>query len=211
TNLARLYDHSPSGSPTNARVADGVDGQLQIKLSSDDERQFVGYDWGDQVIIPATKRVVFEAIIEFVTLPGANERIWFGLGTELAGILALQQDIELLSRRLGFSVDADGVLEIESDDGTTDHDDETPQNESVTLVAGTQYLFRMDLTDTSRVSYQIADGDGDHLREIGYLDAGELAASDKLQPLCYVQKDSGAGVPEVLVDMLYCGWDRSNK
>jgi hypothetical protein len=198
-----LYDQSPSGSPTLGLVSGGVNGQLAMTLASTNEFEIIGFDWGNQRPILATKRPYVQFRFNVAVLPSTNERIVFGLGDILPA--GNHPTLDNFVTNIWGRLEASGVLQFESDDGTTDA---ALASSGVTLVAGTWYIFTIDAREIGRISYQLANGDGTNWREIGHTAAPALTTTPTLQPVVYVQKDSGAGVPSLLLDFLRCSWDR---
>lgn len=207
-DIGNLYDHSPTGAPTMGSVEDGVDGQLQIKMTANSQAELIGYDWKDDLRITATGRVLFECIFSPVTLPTTNQEMVIGLCNSLAPA-ELSQNLNDVTRRIWFKFNANGVMTMECADGTTTQNLQVPQYDTITVLVGSWYLARIDMSDTGQISYQFGSaGNPEALRERGTLAGSAFAATDKLQPVVYLKKSAGVTQPEVLVDALYAKWQR---
>ena len=193
-----LYDLSPAGSPTAGMVANGVDGLYEITLASTSEAETVALNWGDVLNIPANKRPYFEAILTVVTLPIADERIVFGLGSARDNVL------DNTTTNAWFRLEASGVLKAEIDDTVTDTDDAST---GVTLVAGTKYRFAIDCRQSGLIAFIISDVDGNSPRVV-YSKVAALTSAG-VQPTFIVQKDSGTGVPSIKIDKAHVNWSRT--
>jgi len=176
-----------AGLPLVGPVVGTANGEAICALSSTNEVMGAFADWGDQVAIPSSGQTLFWARVKFGTY-GANETAIVGLTSAWNATLAS------MTQRCAFRLSGDMVLKAETDDGTTDSG---LISTGLTVVAGTYYLLRIDMSDTGNVTFWVDE------RPLAVLSAPAFTTSSALlQPMFGVQKASGTGVPDLTVDYL---------
>lgn len=178
-------------SPRVGPVEGTANGPMILTLAATNEVQVAGVDLGDEVIIPGTKEAIFSCWITPGTITTA-QRMVVGLAS------AFSSTLDNVALNAWFRLEASMALLAETDDATTDRDD---QSCSKTLVAATAYLLRIDLRNTAAVKFYVDE------KRVLTLAMAALAATP-LQPVLYLQKDSGTGVPSVTFEYLRASWNR---
>lgn len=194
-----VYDLSGAGSPTAAKRADIADGIFEITLASTNEDEFVSLNWGDQRVIPGNRRPLFQTVLAVPVLPSTNERMVWGLASDL------NITLDSVAQHAWFRLEASGALLAEADNATTDVDD---QSTGVTLTAGTYYLFSIDHRVNGDLVFRVADKNGKNDRVVKTITTVQLT-STTLQPFFTVQKATGTGVPSMYIDAFFASWDRA--
>lgn len=182
--------------PTGDFLANAADGIYKLLLTSTDEVQTARLDWADQLLIPASCGWIFQAKLAKSAITTA-QRVVFGMAT------AYNATLDSVAENAWFRFEASNVLRFETDDNTTDSA-LTAGNPSVTNVASAYDLYTIDGRDINNIGFYIGDN------KLGSLAAGALTAAMLLQPLVVIQKDSGTGVPFILLDYVRLEWNRSN-
>lgn len=199
------YDLTPTGAPTIEYVADGANGQRKYQLGAANEQQQIGYYWNDIQAIPYNGRGILEWRFKLQTLPGANQRVVMGLGTDRKTNVSGMDAFVWL--RLGDAYGS-GVLKVESDDGTIYTAPEDPNiSGALTLENDTWYMASIDYNVLSDVQIALANENGDYWRQIASMDMSNLAVN--LQPFMFIMKDSGTGVPAMVLDFVGGYWERT--
>lgn len=180
-----------TGSPLVGPVANVANGPLIIQLNAAADAQVAGVDLGDQVIIPGTKGATFACWITPSAFTTAQRAV-IGLAS------AYNATFNSVALNAWFRLEASLVLLAETDDATTDRD---AQSTGKTLVAATPVLLRIDMRDIGAVKFHVDE------RKVATLAMAALAATP-LQPVIYLQKDSGAGVPSLNFEWIRAAWDR---
>lgn len=180
--------------PTVAKTADGVNGMVDLALTSASQKQDAALHMNDELMFSIAQGAIFEARLALSTLPTDVAIASFGLwGAWADGGSAY---------RVGFEVPAGGVVTCESDDNATD----TSAASSVTLVAGEYHVFRIDCTLQSAIKFYI---DGDMVcRSTTFANAAS-ASNSKAQPHVGLYKASGTGVGTISLDYVKVWQNRS--
>lgn len=200
-----LYDLSPAGTPTQALVANGDHGQLQIKLTNDNQQSIAGYYEGNQLTIPCKSRPYFETRFGFHALPTTNEGAIFGLVSAFSG--AALTDWSQFTNQITFQLSASGLLRYRIDDGTTDTG---LVSTGQTLVADTWYTASFFASPNGNVEFWLADQYGANDNKIATGAAAALKdVTTNLQQIFVLKKDSGAGTPDVRVDYIWTNHTRT--
>jgi hypothetical protein len=175
-------------------VADTACGEALFALGSTNEANVTGCDWGDQFAIPANAKPVFHCRMKLSGVAASTRGVW-GLADAYTATL----DNTVNNCWFRFEGNALDLL-AELDDSTTDDDD---NDTTFDLVADTYYLFTIDMTDTGAIRFSVND--------TCYLElaGAAFAAADVLQPVVYLQKDSGTGEQAMTVDYIRVSWDRA--
>lgn len=177
-----------------APVAGTAHGEATFVLGSTSEANVTGFDWGDQVGIPANARPIYQCRLKISGVAADTRAVW-GLADAYAATL------DDIVNNAWFRWEGNSLnLLAEVDDSTTDDDD----NDTLfDLVASTYYLFTIDCTDKGAIRFSV--NDTPYLTLAG----AAFAAADVLQPVLYLQKDTGVGTQSITVDYVRCSWDRS--
>ena len=190
----------------NAAIALSADvdsGVLAMILDSDDNTEIAALHFGDNECFDLEKGVIFEARLTFSTLPttGAEtvQAVWGMAGTHNA-------TIDTIDCNAWFKIEsaANTTLLWETDDNVTNDDD---NDASITLVAGTYNIYRIDFTDTSAVKFYV---DGILVGTASM--AGLTGAVGQVQPYLRVSKTKAAentGTGTMLIDYVKIFSNRS--
>jgi hypothetical protein len=175
-------------------VADTACGEALFQLGATNEANVTGCDFGDQLCIPANAKPVFHCRMKLSGVAANTRGVW-GLADAYTATL----DNTVNNCWFRFEGNALDLL-AELDDSTTDDDD---NDTTFDLVADTYYLFTIDMTDTGAIRFSVND--------TCYLElaGAAFAAADVLQPVVYLQKDSGTGEQAMTVDYIRVSWDRA--
>jgi hypothetical protein len=177
-------------------VADTASGEALLSLVTTAEAQVVGFDWGDQNLIPANARPVFQCRAK-----------WSGSVAGVRWVMGLADSYNAtfnsVVNNAWFRIDGANLdLQAEVDDSTTDDDD---NDTTFNLVANTYYLFTIDMTNTGLIRFSVDD--------TCYLElaGAAFAAADVLQPVIWLQSDAGGASTDktLTVDYVRCSWDRA--
>lgn len=186
-----------TGTPTGiAQVANTANGEVSMTLAATSEAEFSGVDFTDELNIPASRAIYFEARIKTpaVALTSVQDVI-IGLGTAYNATLAS------VSKYIRFRLNGSNVVLIEGKDGTTTNALASPTT-AMTLTAATYYLFTIDGTQPGVYEFFVDDN------KLGSLTQSAFAATDLLQPSIGIAKASGTTAPALTMDMLRCAWNR---
>lgn len=196
------WDVSSAGTPTADYDADAAAGTYTFAHDNTDEAQIIGLYGGDNRSIPAAGQPIFQARVKLT--PGgdtmsADQRFVVGLCSDV------NTTLDSVATHAWFRVEGANLnLLYESDDGTTDDDD---NDSGVDIAKGTFITLRIDLTDLSRVSFQVNAEAGAGFVEVGTTDMS--AASGTLQVVCALQKDAGTETDAATVDYIQFASDRA--
>jgi hypothetical protein len=180
--------------PTVAGTADGVNGLVDLSLTSASQEQDAALHMNDELKFSIAQGAIFEARLALTTLPTLNGIASFGLwGAWAAGGSAF---------RVGFEVPAGGVVACESDDDATD----TSASSGITLVAGVYHIFRVDCTNQSAIRFYI---DGAAVATGTTFVNAASASNSKCQAHIGLYKASGAGLGVISLDYVKVWQDRS--
>lgn len=173
--------------PTVAKTADGVNGFVLNSLTNADQKQDAALHMNDELMFSIAQGAIFEARLAFTTLPTllavGSLGLWGAWGDGGSAY------------RVGFEVPAGGVVTCESDDNATD----TSAASTVTLVAGTYNIFRIDCTNQTNIKFFI---DGNQICSSTTFANAASASNSKCQPHFGLYKASGAGLGVMSID--YC-------
>lgn len=180
--------------PTVAGTADGVNGLVDLSLTSASQKQDAALHMNDELKFSIAQGAIFEARLALTTLPTDVAVASFGLwGAWADGGSAY---------RVGFEVPDGGVVTCESDDNATD----ISAASSVTLVAGDYHIFRIDCTNQSAIRFYI---DGVAVCTSTTFANAASASNSKCQPHIGLYKASGTGVGVISLDYVKVWQDRS--
>ena len=188
-------DISAAGSPTCAKLANAVNGVIELDLDATVEVQTIEMDFDDQLVFSIAQGLIFEARIAMSVLPtGAAARGIFGMGGAWVA--------EGAAHRVGFEILTGGTINAEEDDAATD----TPADTLVTAVASTYNIFRIDCTTQTDIKFYI-----DGVRVCGSTTFASVSAGAnlKMQPYFGCTKTSDAAQATMLVDYIKIFQNRS--
>lgn len=180
--------------PTVAKVADGVNGSVLCSLTADDQKQDAVLAMNDELMFSIAQGAIFECRATFTTLPTLSAK-------SMIGLFGAWKDGGS-DYRVGFEIPAGGVVTCESDDNTTD----TSAASTITLVASTYNIFRIDCTDQADIKFYI---DGVRVCESTTFNNAANASNSKVQPHAGLYKASSAGVGVLSVDYIKVFQNRS--
>jgi hypothetical protein len=177
-----------TGTPTGiTQAANTANGELLMTLAATSEAEFLGVDFTDELNIPATRGIVFEAFIKMPAVALTSvQHIVIGLAT------AYNATLDSTTKYIRFKFDGSNVVLIQGKDGTTTNSTTT----TTTLTAATYYLFTIDGHQPGIFDFYIDDS------KIGSLTQADFAATDLLQPSIGIRKDSGTTAPVLTMDFL---------
>jgi len=179
---------------TVAKAANVVNGVVLCSLTADDQKQDAAIHWDDQLPLSIAQGTILEARLALTTLPTVSSVASFGLwGAWGDGGSAY---------RVGFEVPATGIVTCESDDNATD----TAAASTVTMVAGTYYIFRIDCTTQTDIKFYI---NGARVCSSTTFANAASAANSKCQPHFGLYKASGVGLGVLAVDYVKVWMNRS--
>jgi len=195
---ANVYDFSPTGTPAADIVADTADGVYRLTLTNNSQVEQAALDFG--LNIPGNKKwwVGFRFKVHTTAIV-ANELVALGLSSTFQG------NVEGQTTNAQFLLDGSMVLKYESDDNTTDA---AAASTGITLVADTYCCVFIDGTDTSRISFQYADSNGDNWREVGSTAAAALSTTT-MAPYFALEKTTGVTTPSLDVDWVIAVHERT--
>ncbi len=187
-----------TGTPTgSAQVANTANGEASATLAVTNEAEFTGWDFADELNIPASREFFLEA---YIKTPAAAltsvQDIVIGLTTAYNSTLAST------TKYVWFRMSGSNVLIVEGKDGTTTNL-AVATNPSTTLTAATYYLFTIDATSgAGQIEFWLDD------TRVATLNQSAFAATDVLQPLVGIRKASGTAVSALTMDFLRINWSR---
>ncbi len=201
-----IYDHSPSGSPTKALVANATGGVLQMKAAATSEAESLVWSMNDNLYVQGNLPFLFAARVKTVHTMAANEVVIVGLGSAIANDPVTP---DWITRNVWFRQDASAALLAEADDGTTDTDDKAL---GPTITAGDWYWYVIERGKNGRLYYGLIDKNGLcktwTLEDKFGINSPSFGANN-LQPLVWALKASGTTQPEVLIDGVIVGGERA--
>lgn len=183
-----------AAAPTVAKTGDGVNGFVLCSLTADDQKQDAALNMNNELMFSIAQGAIFETRLSFTTLPTVLAKGSFGLWGDWADGGS--------AYRVGFEVPAGGVVTCESDDNATD----TAAASTVTLVASTYNIFRIDCTNQSDIKFYI---DGVRVCSSTTFANAASAANSKAQPHLGLYKASGVGVGVMSIDYVKIWQNRS--
>jgi concanavalin A-like lectin/glucanase superfamily protein len=164
---------------TEALVADASGGILELALTSANEAQLAGVDWGNQRTLDLSKNPVVEARIRFTVLPTGSVVAVIGLcGDHNAAV-------NTVAESAWFRLDGSGAITVEADD--TVHETSLVAT-GVTLIANQWTTLRIELDDASALRFYI---DGARVAAGTTFNFSQVAAL-ALQPVARIGKESAA-------------------
>ncbi len=178
--------------PTARVSANVANGKALMQFSATSEIQAIRLDWGDQLLIPASRRPRFEAMVTLPTVTTA-QALTIGFAS------AFNATLDSVTSNIWFRYIATLLPVIETDDGTTDTDDQVT---GVTSVTATTYLYTIDMADLSSIKFYINE------TLVGTTSATAFSASLLLQPVIWMQKTASTGTIATSVDFVRVSWDR---
>lgn len=180
--------------PTVAKVADGVNGSVLLSLTADDQKQDACLAMNDELMFSIAQGAIFETRLTFTTLPTIGAKAMIGL---LGAWKDGGSDF-----RVGFEIPAGGVVTCESDDNATD----TSEASTVTVVASTYNIFRIDCTNQADIKFFI---DGVRVCTGTTFNNAASASNSKVQAHVGLYKASSAGLGVCSVDYVKVFQNRS--
>ena len=190
-----VKDISAAGTPTCAKLANEVNGVIELDLDATVEVQTIEMDFDDQLVFSIAQGLIFEARISMSVLPTASAaRGIFGMGGAWVA--------EGAAHRVGFEILTAGVINAEEDDAVTD----TPGSTGVTAVAGTYNIFRIDCTTQTDIKFFI---DGVRVAASTTFNNASAAGNLKMQPYFGCTKTSNAAQATMVVDYIKIFQNRS--
>jgi len=188
-------DVSAAGAPTCAKLADAVNGVIELDLDNTSEVQTVEMDFDDQLVFSIAQGLIFEARISMSVLPDASTaRGIFGMGGAWVA--------EGAAHRVGFEILTAGVINAEEDDAVTD----TSASTGITAVAGTYNIFRVDCTTQTNIKFFI---DGARVAASTTFANASAGANLKMQPYFGCTKTAATSQATMLCDYIKIFQNRS--
>ena len=145
-DVTNIWTANDTGAATQALVADGPSGAIELLLTNAVEIQLAGIDWGNQRTLTLNQGLQFEARLRFTTLPVNAITAVIGLaGDHNAAINTVAESIWF---RWNFS----GATTVETDDTT--HETTSVATGSTWLV-NIWHIVRIDCSDIEDVKFYI--------------------------------------------------------
>jgi hypothetical protein len=178
------------GSPSVGAVANLGGGVMSALIDTTSEKQEATLYFGDQLNFDVSKGAIFEARVNFHTIPSAAQvEVVFGLQS------AWQDGPDNAGFYLEFQALGNGIINCRSKDGVNTTSDAS----TVTMVADVWHVFQIDASDPTNLRFFI-DG---VMVTLGATRAfAATGANAILQPYMSVYKASGTGSGEVRADYL---------
>lgn len=186
-----------AGTPTFSQVANSANGQFQALLAANNEAETAGFDWADvrmiqkpdagSVNVNPISTPVFQAYVQIPTALAANQTLVIGLAT------AFNATLTSIAKYMWFRFSANNNVLIESKDGTTTSTGNSPAEGTITVDTNF-HLYTLDFTFADACKFWLDDN------LLGTLNVLGLAATDRFQPVMYLQKSTGTTTPAVNVD-----------
>ena len=177
-------------------MADESNGVLSLIIDADNNAEEATLYWGDQRPLNAGYNLNIEGRLR-ITTPGTACAMVFGVATDANGTP------DSVAAHAWFRLQASLALLAETDDATTDDDD---NDCGQTLVSGTWYVFRIDLSSLGDVGFYL-DG---VLLDPGTLSISAISAGNSaMQPYLSLIKTSGTATARVDVDYIRCWQERA--
>lgn len=187
-----------SGTPTGAaQVANTANGEASFTLANSNEVEFSGVSWADELQIPASREFYLEAYFKMPALALSSvEDIVVGLTTAFNATLAST------SKYVWMRMNGSNIVTVEGKDGTTTNLAQAT-SPVTTLSVSTYVLFTIDATrGPGNIQFFIDDN------KVASLSQAAFAATDVLQPLVGIRKQSGTTTTILTLDFLRCFWSR---
>ena len=166
----------------------GIGGGLLASLTSDSEAQAAGVETAK--VIDASSDCVFQSKIIVSTALTSGSQVVVGLiDATPAGAVANKAGAM-------FTIDSDLVLDVSTDDDTTDND---PATTGKTLVVDTEYRLGIDLRDTSDVKFYL---DGQRLNADTKYDMSAISSSNLMIATAQIDKASGTSTGAIKIKQL---------
>ncbi len=183
-------------------VANTTNGVVGITVAATDETELGAIYWGDQLSLSILQGLIFEARVAFHTVPTT--------GTEKASIFvglasAHHATPDSVATNAWFHATGSGLVNWETDDGTTDDDDNST---GITFAADEYHYLRIDCTGGKSDIKFLIDGVVVGTGDMSGLDATKA----KVQPYIRASKIkavSNTGVASVYVDYVKVWQNRS--
>ena len=183
---------------TEAIVANSSNGEFLLHLHVTVEDEDAVLYMGNNRNFDVGKGLIFEARVAIDTLPTLTAEMVWGMANDH------NLDNDTIAAAAWFKLDGSGVLVVETDDTTNNNDDEST---GITLVAGTDYIFRIDFTDLTDVKFYV---DGVRVCSSTTFDMSNLAGAGLiLQPYFSLDKTGDAGLGDMVIDYVRLFSDRS--
>ena len=173
------------GDATEGLVSGVHAGEFALALAATSEAEQAVLYHGDNKNFDIDSKLIFECRAKVVT-PGTGVTVVLGVADDDN---ATKDDI---AANAWFRLEAALALMAETDDGFTDNDD---VDLSTTLVSGTYYTFRIDMTNTQDVKFYV-----DGVRVGAATTFNMQVFGGRLQPYFSVSKASGTGTGTLTVD-----------
>lgn len=182
-----VQDITGSGPPTVTVVADASGGQVACTLTADDEQQDATVHFDDTRYVDLSKNAVIQYKARFTTLPTLLGIAHLGVASDHSATFVGT------TYNAGFTVAAGGAVSINMDDNAT----LTAIDIGVTLVVNTDYVFRIEFFDLTKVRYYINGVNYGGGSATPYAATGANAI---LQPFFGAGKSGGAGLGVLAVN-----------
>lgn len=174
-----VWEIRDTNAATEVLAADAASGVVEMALTSANEVQLAGIDWGDQRTLVLNQGLIIEVRFRLTVLPTGSVVAAVGLcGDHNAAVNSVAESI-------WARLDGSGAITVETDD--TVH--ETSQVATgVTVIANQWVVLRIDCTTISSVKFYI-----DGLRKASgtTFDMSQVSTL-KLQPVCRIGKEGAA-------------------
>jgi hypothetical protein len=176
------------GTPTVGAIANAAFGQVQLALDATSEKQEASLYWADKLAVDVTAGTVIEVRAKLAVLPSATgvEAV-FGLSS------AWVDGPDNASEYLEFGANASGVMNMRSQDGTT----QNAIASNFTADTTKYHVYRIDATVLTNVRYFVDGVERNTDNQIAFAATGSSAI---LQPYMSVYKASGTGVATLDID-----------
>jgi len=185
------------GDATEAIVANSSNGEFLLHLHVTSQDEDAVLYMGDNRNFDVSKGVVFETRLSIDTLPTLTaEAVW-----GMCGDHNLANDS--ITESVWFKLDGSGALLVETNDTTNDNDDIAT---GITIVAGTEYVFRIDFSTLADVKFYV---DGVRVAPATTFDMSNLTGAELiLQPYFDLDKTGDAGLGDMVIDYVRIFSDR---
>lgn len=186
------------GAATEAIVNDSSGGLFALTLTTANEAQDTILDHGDNRNFDAGNNLIFETRVNLAVSAGTGVVQVWGVNNDH------NLDKDASAAHAWFRCDASLAVKVETDDTTNNNDDVAT---GTTAVAGTFYIFRIDMQDLTDVKFYI---DGVRVATTTTFDMSNLSAAEQqMQPYFAQDKATGTGVGTMQIDYVTLMSDRT--
>jgi hypothetical protein len=181
-----VQDITGSGPPTVALGTDLQSQAVTCALEATDEQQDATIHYDDNRHLDVSKNLVVQFVAQLSVLPTLLGTAHLGIAGDHAAAYAST------TYNILFTFAAAGVCSIRIDD----NDAVKTAATGVTLTVATDYVFRIECFDATKIRFYINGAYVCGTTDTPYVATGANAI---LQPFCGVNKASGAGVGSLLI------------